>query len=333
MALPKKIFGLKKPLEFFKTVDLHEVYGKEFVAHKTFDSSTAEEICLDYFYRMVKTDNKSSNRGDFTCQGLYFDQKTATVVKKVDGIEGPFFKVKYSNVLSKIFVQIVFKELDLIIEDIKNSGKWLAGIHSRLLYIRYKTEMTFDDMLFVCGEKIVGDNVKSFCGRNDINFLHFVDYLCSHNVKRFSHLIIFHKPINKSQEYKWDVEKTEDGIEYRTYHTQTNYLMTPINIEKVRTYVDYIGFGGFKVIIETKETKNKIFEYKEMDGHIKELDEAIDIAIAVNNFKYSHDNKTPWNSWEDMGYRERIELNEWLDRYKPEPGESEVEMDYWEGLI
>jgi hypothetical protein len=324
MKLPNKIINLQRPLEFFKSYDLHETYGEEFVKYKIFDTETAENICVDMFQWMTKTEGTIKNRGDFVCNGKYFDQKTAQVCDKLPtGCRGEFFKIKYSNVNAKMFIQIVFKELDLIIEDIKDNNKWNSDIHSRLIYIRYKTEMTFDDMWFIDEEIIKGDNVKSFCGRKDMTFLHFINFLCTHNVKKFSHLILFHPPINSKQQYR--IEEYEGG--YTTYKKHGNYMVTPININQTNIYVDYIGFGGFKVYIPfEKVNKEEIVTTDEdMSEHIKELDESIKISLSVNNFK-SLWRRTPWKpTWEDMN------TNNWVERYKDEYVHEEL-WDYQENV-
>lgn len=322
MTLPQKILNLKRPLEFFKSYDLHETYGENFVKFKTFDSKIAEEICVDMFQWMTKTEGNISNRGDFVCNGKYFDQKTAQVYHKLPtGQPGSYFKIKYSNVNAKMFIQIVFKELDLIIEDIRNKGRWDSDVHSRLIYIRYKTEMTFEDMWFIDEEIVRGDNVKSFCGRHDMTFLWFVNYLCAYNVKKFSHLIIFHPPITQEQEYI--IEKKEHT--YTTYKKHGNYIVTPININQTNVFVDYIGFGGFKVYIPFKKVeKQNIVTYDEdVKTHIEELDEAIKIALSVNNFKTTW-RRAPWkptNEW--------MPTNNWVEEYKDEYIHEEL-WDYQE---
>lgn len=311
MGLPPKILNLKRPLEFFKSYDLHEIYGEEFVKYKTFDTNTAEEICKDMFMWLTKTSGNITNRGDFVCNGKYLDQKTVQVCHKLPtGEGGKFFKVKYSNVNSKMFVQIVFKELDLIIQDIKDRGLWNIDKHARLTYIRYKTEMTYEDMWFIDEEIIEGDDVKSFCGRNKYKFLWFVNDLCTYNVKKFSHLILFHPPMIQEQEY---VIK-ENGDSYTTYKKHGNYIVTPININQTNIFVDYIGFGGFKVYIpfHKVEKENIVVHPEEMNGHIEELDEAIKISLSVNNFKNLW-NRTPWKPTHEC-----MNTEDWVERFKDE---------------
>lgn len=308
--LPQKIVNLKRPLEFFKTYDLHEIYGEDYVKYKTFDTKTAEDICQDMFLSMRKTEGNITNRGDFVCNGKYFDQKTVQVSNKLStGERGKYFKVKYSNVLAKMFVQIVFKELDLIIEDIKNAGKWRKDNHSRLIYIRYKTEMNFDDMWYIDEQIIRNKDVKSYCGRNDMRFLWYINDLCTYNVKKFSHLILFHPPLYESQNHI--LERVDDET-YMTYGKHGNYLVTAINMNLTNIYVDYIGFGGFKVYIPyNKVKKSSVNKHKkDMDEPIKELDEAINVALSVNNFKYVS-GRTPWKEYE-------YDTDNWVERYKDE---------------
>ena len=307
MLIPQKQISLRRPLEFFKTYDLHEIYGEEYVKYKTFDASTAEYLCEDMFLYMRKTEGSITNRGDFVCSGKYFDQKTAQVSHKLPtGKLGKYFKVKYSNVLSKMFVQIVFKELDLIIQDINDSGKWCNDKHSRLTYIRYKTEMTFDDMWFIDEEIIENENSKSFCGRNKIRFLWYVNDLCTHNVKRFSHLIIFHPPLFESQNH---VLEQIDETRYTTYKKHGNYLVTAVNMNFTNIYVDYIGFGGFKIYIPYAKVAKKdiITPQKNMEEPLKELEDAINVALSVNNYKSEY-GKTPWKSY--------CNTTNWVERYK-----------------
>lgn len=322
IMLPKKIINLKRPLEFFKTYDLHETYGEEYVKYKSFDASEAEDICMDMFYSMVKTDGSTANRGDFVCNGKYFDQKTAQVCHKLPtGKPGKYFKVKYSNVNAKMFVQIVFKELDLIIEDIKDSGRWNKNRHARLTYIRYKTEMTFDDMWFIDEEIIKGEKVKSFCGRNNHTFLWFINDLCSHNVRRFSHLIIFHSPMYESQNH---VLEQIDEERYTTYKKHGNYLVTPINMNLTNIYVDYIGFGGFKIYVPFNQVdkKNIVTPNKIMKEHLNELNEAINISLAVSCFK-SVWSRTPWKP-----SHEWMPTDNWVENYVDV--DKNIEEEYWE---
>lgn len=300
MTLPLKWFGSQE-IKHFESIDLHDVYGDEFVAHRTFDSNLAERICLDMFCGLTKTEHPHSFRGDFVqdYKGTYYDQKTVKVVKKLkDGQKGSFFYVKYSNVGAKLFVQIVFKELDLIIRD---KGKLDLNADARLIAIRYKGEMTFDDMVYINGivrfltYNSSGDK-QSFCVRNKMSFIHFVNYLATHNVKRHSNLILFHEPITWEQKKKWDVEVQGDITNYRTYHKQTNYIVTPIDIHKVNVYVDYIGYGGFKVNINTEPLSEECINHPvdEIMGHLSELDDAIDVISGISNYKDLY-GILPWN--------------------------------------
>jgi hypothetical protein len=320
VPLPDKIIDLQRPLEFFKSYDLHNIYGEEYINNsKTFDATTAEAMCVDIFSHMRKLTGYRSNRGDFVCSGKYFDQKTAQVVHKLPtGSGGTYFKVKYSNVNAKMFIQIVFKELDLIIQDLKELGKWKIDEHARLINIRYKTEMTFEDMWYIDEEIIKGDNVKSFCGRNKIPFLWFINDLCTYNVRKFSHLIIFHPPANSEQDYKFE----KNGSSYTTYKNHINYMITPININQVNIFVDYIGFGGFKIYVPFKKTEEKdIMKYPEvMNEHIKELDEAINVSLSINNYRDVW-NETPWKpSWNWKP------TDNWVEKYK----EVDIKEEYWE---
>jgi hypothetical protein len=308
MKLPVSISRWFSQVEFFKPIDLHSVYGEEFVKNKTFDSKTAEKMCTEMFY-LYRTKGNEINRGDFTDNINFYDHKNAVVHHSLpSGQRGDFLKVKYSNVLSKMFIQIVFKELDLIIDDIKTYGKWDDNIHSRLIFIRYKTEMTYDDIWFINDEIIKGDHVKSFCGRNNMKFLWFVNYLCSHNVKRFANLILFHKPINNTQDYK--IKQSEKF--YTTYKKHGNYIVTPIDIKKINVFVDYIGYGGFKVYLSYLElNENQITKHPEsMNEHIKELDEAIQLTLSLNAFKNDW-GRNPWTP-----SHEYMNTSTWFEDYK-----------------
>jgi hypothetical protein len=104
-------------------------------------------------------------------------------------------------------------------------------------------------------------------------------------------------------------------------------MVTPININQTNIYVDYIGFGGFKVYIPfEKVNKEEIVTTDEdMSEHIKELDESIKISLSVNNFK-SLWRRTPWKpTWEDMN------TNNWVERYKDEYVHEEL-WDYQENV-
>lgn len=281
-----------RDIEFFKSYDLHEIYGEEFVKHKTFPADICENMCTDIFNGIHKTIGHNLGRGDFEYNGTFYDQKTAQVVHKLPtGQIGDYFKVKYTNVNSKMFIQIVLRELDYIIEDVKERGRWKSDIHSRLTYIRYKTEINFEDMWFINEEIIKGDDVKSFCGRNNIPFLWFVNDLCSHNVKKFSNLIIFHPPVNDEQHHRLSVSETG----YTTYKNHGNYMVTPIDINKVNVFIDYIGFGGFKVYVnvEAESEQRMDVPLDVMKENIEELDGVLKITRSLNNFK-SIWNKNPW---------------------------------------
>ena len=99
-ALPLKKFGSQE-IEDFKSIDLHDVYGDEFVSKRTFDSNLAERICLNLFYGLRETKYPHKFRGDFIYENYknwdikYYDQKTAKVVRRFHRrINGPFFNVK-----------------------------------------------------------------------------------------------------------------------------------------------------------------------------------------------------------------------------------------------
>ena len=323
MTLPIKKFGHQK-IEYFKAINLHDVYGDEFVKNKTFDSTLAERICCDLFSRDIcETTGSHRFRGDFVDEykRVYYDQKTAKVAKKLkDGTEGPYFNVKYSNVGSKMFVQMVFKELDLIISDWKKckDGDFDLQHDARLIAIRYKGEMTFDDMIYIQNRIIdsIQHTIKynrkiidpqSFCVKNKITFLDFVNDLASHNVKKHCNLLIFHEPINFEQMKKWDVVKVGNVTEYRTYHKQTNYIITPIDVNKVNVYVDYIGYGGFKVNINTTEVSEEYLNkpLDEIKEHLQELDDAIDVVSAISKYKDIY-GILPWNE----------SSNSWIEKKK-----------------
>ena len=222
-----------------------------------------------------------------------------------------------------MFVQIVFKELDLIIQDIKDRGLWNVDVHARLTYIRYKTEMTYEDMWFIDEEIIKGDDVKSFCGKNKMTFLWFVNALCTYNVKKFSHLILFHPPITQEQEYVFGT----NGNRYTTYKKHGNYIVTPINVNQTNIFVDYIGFGGFKVYIPFGKVEKKMIvtHPEEMNNHIEELEEAIKIALSVNNFKDLW-GRTPWKP-----SHEWMPTDNWVEKYK-EKCIQEEQLEYQEDV-
>jgi hypothetical protein len=332
--LPLKRFGTQE-IKHFESIDLHNVYGDEFVDCRTFDSNLAERICVDLFDCLSKTSHPHSFRGDFVYgyKDVYYDQKTVKVVKKLkDGQVGPFFYIKYSNVGAKLFVQIAFKELDLIIGDM---GKLDLKRDARLIAIRYKGEMTFDDMRYI--DDIIrsltynSSGVKqSFCVRNKMSFIHFVNYLATHNVKRHSNLILFHEPVTWEQQKKWDVDIQGDVTNYRTYYKQTNYIVTTIDINKVNVYVDYIGYGGFKVNINTKPLDEDYINHPvdEIMGHLNELDDAIDVISGISNYKDLY-GVLPWNECNNTNF-EKFKFYKCMGREYP--AETPYEKSLYEQL-
>jgi hypothetical protein len=283
--------------EFGKFYSIESFYGKEFVDKMDLTTSFAEEISMSMFKHLHPTEGVHKNRGDFLLYDpvMYFDQKTCEVEKYLDGMNGIFYHVKYSNVLSKIFVQLILREIDNIIYDIKEYGYWNEDKHSRLMYMRYKTEITFEDMCFINEVVLTSErNLKSFCGKNKMSFIHFANYLCTHNVRKFANLLIFHEPVNYEQMIKWNIEKIGDTqINYTTYNKHKKYIVTPINVLTSNFFIDYIGFGGFKCYVQESE---KLYGNPPdtIQHLLDEIDYCFSLMIGCNEFKEVH-KKLPWN--------------------------------------
>lgn len=309
--LPYNLKGAQE-IEFFKPINLHDLYGSEFIFNNRLDNEMAEKMCLNMFYGLSRTNSFHSNRGDFVYESEFYDQKTVKFCSKLPtGKSGSYFKIKYSNVNSKMFVQIVFRELDKIIHDIKTMGKWDNNRHMRLSFIRYRTEMSFDDMWYVDDMIIRGENATSFCGRNKVRFLHYVDVLCGHNVRRFANIIAFHEPTCYDEKHRW---LKDDGINYYCYRKEFNYVVTVIDIKKVTTYVDYIGFGGFKIYTTTRPVTTNLNVNKLvtlMKDELDELDNMINLITHLNHYKQSYEAYP----WEEKGAWFKIPFDDYLKEY------------------
>jgi hypothetical protein len=257
----------KLELEPFKTIDLYDVLGK-YEFNKLNTTGDFEDMCFNLFY-LSKTQNHDKNRGDFVNGNVYWDHKNCKVVPtKVDKYNY-LIKVKYSNVFAKVWIQLAMKELDEIIKHVPNDY--------RLKLLRYKTEIHIDDLRHIdyTIEKLRGkvEDTNSYCLKYDIDFTDFSNQLCIHNVKKYANLILIH---NKAMYF------TENGKSYYTItQEQTQHLLTPIDINRASIDLDYIGFGGFKIVVSKYESKK---EYLKLD-FLKPLYDEIDLVTDLIKYQ------------------------------------------------
>ena len=266
-------------LEPFKTINLYNVLGEtEFNKLKT--TTDFERLCRNLF-DLSKPNNNDKNRGDFISGNVFWDHKNCKVVPKSVDNRNYFIKVKYSNVFAKIWVQLAMKELDEIIKHI--------SIDYRIKLIRYKTEIHLDDLRHIDYqiERLRGkvEDTNSYCLKYNIDFTDFCNQLCVHNVKKYANLILIHNcPSYDMENVHKFKEWEEDGKQWYTSPNDTvQYLLTPIDINRAIINLDYIGFGGFKIVVSKYESKR---EYKKLDV-LKPLYDEIDLVTDL--IKYQND--------------------------------------------
>lgn len=294
MKVMKNTFKMEEKLKLipFKTINLYDVLGEvEFKKLKT--TTDFEELCYNLF-DLSKPDNNNKNRGDFVRGGVYWDHKNCKVVPKSTDNCNYFIKVKYSNVFAKVWVQLAMKELDEIMKHIP--------IDYRITIIRYKTEIHLDDLRYIDYqiERLRGkvEDTNSYCLKYNIDFTDFCNQLCIHNVTKYSNLILIHncpsydtENVHKVKEWK------EDDVEWYTSPNDTVlYLLTPIDVNRAIINLDYIGFGGFKIVVSKYESKK---EYEKLD-FLKPLYDEIDLVTDL--IKYQND-LIGTNSNYDMLYK------------------------------
>lgn len=284
-------------LKPFKTIDLYKHLGEgDFDKLKT--TSDYESLCRKLF-GLNSTESYESNRGDFVktkhySDGTikskeYWDHKNCKVISEKQGGQDYFLKVKYSNVYSKLWVQMAIRELDEIMKLIPKNYK--------ILLLRFKTEFRKQDLDDI--DRYIGyykhalrlDNkpipeTNSYCLKYDIDFYDFCDHLCRYNVRKYGNLILIHDCPEYDHESKTKIREweDEDGVNwYTTLSKGKQYLLTPIDINKSLTYLDYIGFGGFKVVVNKFPAKLDIKPPKEMKPLLDELD------LLTNIIEYQND--------------------------------------------
>jgi hypothetical protein len=321
----------------FKTIDLFKHIGPSFNELKS--SSEFEKLCGKLF-SLDKTESYESNRGDLVRKKYnsdgdeigreYWDHKNCKVISENQGGRDYFLKVKYSNVYSKLWVQMAMRELDEIMKHIKNNHK--------ISLLRYKTEFNLDQLHYIDmqigyfkqSNKIDGiENFEtnSYCLKYGIDFYDFCDHLCRYNIRKYGNLLLIHDCPKYDYETKHILREWEENGEswYSTLPKGTQYLLTPIEIEKSLTYLDYIGFGGFKVVVNKFPAKKEIIPPDEMKPLFNELDYIIEIIEYQNEIdkhnnacntlakyipKFRHckyDVKDKWNFYNfEQGYNKKL---------------------------
>lgn len=303
------MYIVKKELED-GWLSLIDIFGPEYIEKTNLTTTVCEQMCLDIFNDLRKPDHFDANRGDFIKNdSKFYDHKCSEVKYKLpDGQKGTFFHVTYSNVLSKLWLDIAFDELKLICNDFiskyGNSENYEEDLF-KLKYLQFKKEMTYNDIMFI-DSCIIHDNPTSTCGKNNISFLNFLCYLSSHNVKRFANLIIFHEPITYEQTHKLRIV----GNTYYTYKKPKKYIVTTIDIHDTKVYLDYIGYNGFKCYIEPLG-KNDNYYMSLPDcliPFIKQIDEAFNSLLRVNEYKKTVKMYKEWNR-EDLLFNYKLNNN------------------------
>lgn len=258
----------------FKTINLIEVLGDD--EFKSLGGTDDYEKLCRQLFGLDKTENHDKNRGDFKRSGIYWDHKNCKVVpKNMNSSTDYFIKVKYSNVVAKIWVQYALRELDEIIKHQPNDY--------RLVLMRYKTEITFDDMCYVNYVlerlKSIVKETNSYCLNNGMDYMDFCNDLSYYNISKYSNLILIHDraPFDYTNIHKYKTETIGDVEHVTTPKKGVQYLLTPIDIKRAYTHVDYIGFGGFKVVVSKYERKK---EFKKLEC-LNELYDEIDLVIEL----------------------------------------------------
>jgi hypothetical protein len=286
----------KLPIEYFKTINLYDVYGEKVFEKKT--TSEWEEICKETFKGLEKTENHQKNMGDFVkvkkkyyqkikkyvvLDTTFLDHKNGKVLTENVGGRSYFIKVKYSNVNSKMWIQMAMRELDEIMKHV--------DLGHKIKILRYKTEFTREDFREIDNDihyqirrwkrEGIKPETNSFCLNNGFDFYIFCNRLCEYNVRKFSDLIIIHdKPLYD----KDNVAKDRVGYRYdiNHFHKGKPYLLTPIKMKDALIYLDYIGFGGFKIVV------NK-FPFKKIkkihNTELKPLYNELDLLMNLIDFQ------------------------------------------------
>jgi hypothetical protein len=312
----------KIKLEYFKTINLYDVYGMDIFETKT--TTQWENLCMELISGLKKTENYEKNRGDFQKKRIshygkhrvlisetFFDHKNCKVVSENVGGRDYFIKVKYSNVLSKMWIQMAMRELDEIMKHTKLSHK--------ILIQRYKTEFTIEDLKDIDNELVyqikewnrngVKFETNSYCLKYKIGFYDFCNQICKYNIRKYSDLLLIH---DRPHYDKVNISKDRKGYVYDHDYFSKNkqYLLTPIKIDESLTYLDYIGFGGFKVVVCKFKSKRRVFYNKNLKPLFDEIDTLVNIIkhqnsiLAHNQFvnfmnkeigNYNYTTKDKWN--------------------------------------
>lgn len=277
----------------FKTIDLYKHVGVDFLNLKK--ASDFESLCGELF-SLNKTESYESNRGDLVYRhydGIkhkevrkeYWDHKNCKVISKNQGGNDYFLKVKYSNVYSKLWIQMAMRELDEIIKHLPKDHK--------ITLLRYKTEFKISDLRYIDkkigyyrhSNKVNNLDTDSYCLKYNISFYDFCDHLCRHNIRKYGNLLLIHDRPDYDYECVHKLrEWEEDGQRwFTTLPKGTQYLLTPIDINRSLTYLDYIGFGGFKVVVNKFPCKEDIVPPVEMKCLLDELDYVVKIIEYQND--------------------------------------------------
>jgi len=300
----------KIKLEYFKTVNLYDIYGGNIFGTKT--TKQWEKICEELFH-LERPNNHDKNRGDFYYEigednKVFLDHKTCKVFTENVAGDEYFIKVKYSNVISKLWVQMAMRELDSILKYIPFNNKTFI--------LRHKTEFTIQDIKDIDTDiwnflQSIKDKVietDSYCLKHKIKFHTFCNELCRYNVRNYANLLIIHD----CPDYDRD-----NWINY--YHNRgEQYLLTPIDIGMAQVYLDYIGFGGFKVAICKFPLEKKPVPKDEMSLLFDELDLLFDLIKYQNKIIGNNEACNSLSKLSGNGYYKLYVKDKWdFEKFKP----------------
>ena len=299
-------------LEYFKTINLYDIYGGNIFGKKT--TKQWEKICEELF-NLERPNNHDKSRGDFYYEigednKVFLDHKTCKVLTENIGGEDYFIKVKYSNVISKLWIQMAMKELDCIMKHIPFNNKTII--------LRYKTELTTQDIKEIDRDmsKFQQNNkgkvleTDSYCLKHKINFYTFCNELCRYNVRKYANLLVVHD----CPDYDRDNRINSHNLKGE------QYLLTPIDIGMAQIYLDYIGFGGFKIAICKFPLKKIPVPMDEMSLLFDELDLLFDLIeyqnkIIGDNEECNRLSKLRGCSWVKLNVKDKWDF----EKFKPSP--------------
>ncbi len=299
----------------FKTINLYNHLGYKFSDLK--NNTDYEDMCRNLF-GLERPQTCDSNRGDmmkiiYNDSGEidykeYWDHKNCKVISENQGGRDYFIRVKYSNVYSKLWIQIAMRELDEIMKHIGNDY--------RIKILRYKTELKKDDFSYIDNQidyyrrfpdryETPIDNTESYCLKYNIDFYDFCDHLCRYNIRRYGNLLLIHD----APDYDHD--------NYR-FNEKRPILLTPIYTNESLTYLDYIGFGGFKIVVNKFKQKKDIVCLPEMKPLIDELDIVTKLIDYQNNINGHNSSCNFLRKYDKRNYypkKDKWSFNKFEERY------------------